>query len=117
MKRSIKAADENSSSQDIVIDVAENLGWGVSVYNEVEPEVEFEYYCGNGMDGIAIISTSDWDDFAKELQDYAFYYDPEEEAMIQVQANGNPGIRAVLEDCDEFAEKLDELADAIKSTI
>ena len=117
MKRTIKAANNAMDIKDIIISTAEELGWNVTDYSENVVAVELEYYCGNGLDGIADVSADSWENFTDALADYAFYYDPEEEALIEVQANGAPGIRAVLEDCDEFAEQLDELVAAIKSAI
>lgn len=101
--RKVKAA----LSKEKVIEIAENLYWGVRDYGDV---VEFEFSSPAGED---FVFSVDADNVADNVWEYAQNFDAEEHAREVMDMPGAPSLRELLEDADEIKRELELLADEI----
>lgn len=101
--RNVKAA----LSKEKVIEIAENLYWGVRDYGDV---VEFEFSSPAGED---FVFSVDADNVADNVWEYAQNFDAEEHAREVMDMPGAPSLRELLEDADEIKRELELLADEI----
>lgn len=101
---------------DALADKAEELGWSCHIYDD---EIEFEVSSPAGEDFIFSVEGKN---IVQELQDYAFYFNPEEHAGMLYEAGKNglagvPGLRVLMKDADDIAEMLDKLVEELVAVV
>ena len=94
-------------SKEKVVEIAENLYWGVRDYGDV---VEFEFSSPAGED---FVFSVDADNVADNVWEYAQNFDAEEHAREVMDMPGAPSLRELLEDADDIKRVLELLADEI----
>ena len=94
-------------SKEKVVEIAENLYWGVRDYGDV---VEFEFSSPAGED---FVFSVDADNVADNVWEYAQNFDAEEHAREVMDMPGAPSLRELLEDAEEIQGMLEELATAL----
>lgn len=87
----------------------ENLGW--DVYECDKTSYELSQYSPAGEDfGFSINGKNDVE-LVREIKEYYNSFDPEEHALMMINAKGAPSIRCLLIDADEIEKMLKELAE------
>lgn len=94
--------------------IEKETSFSVSEYDDY---YSFGWYSNAGEDFSFEIQKGKREEIIQEIKDYAFEFNPEEHASLWYGANrGEPSsLRVLLNDADEIAEKLDELAKVVSS--
>lgn len=105
---------------DKVIELAESLGWNVTVDDN---DVDFQYYTSYGQDcHMNITVTENYDTFIEEIYSYYENYDVSEETALWVDEsghgkNGAPyDIEDILNDMKEFESAIYDLWEKLSNT-
>lgn len=107
-----------------LVEVAENIGWNVSLELDrclsaaSEYNVELEKWSPAGEDFVFSISCRDMADFVREVSEFYSDFDPDEhvEELVTAKHNGFEGvprISVLVADSEEIDAMLLELRDAV----
>lgn len=98
------------------MDVGESLGWAINDISEsCTSKLGFELcqYSPAGEDFFFCAQAYDMRGIVRDISEYAEYFDVDEHVKAVMNMRGAPSLRVLVDDADEIADMIQELADAL----
>jgi len=95
---------------DEIREVAEPLGWNLTLLND--NSIEIGKYSPAGEDFTFDISGDA--DYVQQIIDFADNFDVDDHVQMWIGGNGAPSVSRLVDDARDIQEMLNELADAVK---
>ena len=94
---------------DEIREVAEPLGWNLTLLND--NSIEIGQYSPAGEDFSFTLSGDE--DYVKQIIDFAYNFDIDDHVQMWIGGNGAPSISRLVDDARDIQDMLNELAKAV----